>query len=80
VLKLPRLQNPEAFAEQIDEYHWQLRLTVTGPTQHFDVQEYNHESINRWLDNVFTGNCSDVTELLVLGHENRFTISIYQPA
>jgi hypothetical protein len=80
LVKLPRLQNPDAFAQRSDEHHWRLHLAVIGSTQPLEVQQYSQESVAQWLNNLFEGPPPGATELLILAYDRTFTVSIYQPS
>ena len=77
--KLPKVKNPDAFPRQLARGHWELRLDVLEETHPLAVLNYTQESVSHWLAYIFDEKRPVTTELLILAHNEEFTISIHQP-
>jgi hypothetical protein len=78
--KLPQLKNPDAFPRQFAAGLWELRLEVVGETAPLAVVNYTQENVCQWLSDIFAEEEPITTELLILAHDEQFTISIHQPS
>jgi hypothetical protein len=80
LVRLPAVKNPDAFVRQVTANCWELRLEVFAETQPLTILNYTPESVAQWLADVFDDTRPPTTELLVLGNNGKFTISIHQPS
>ena len=80
LLKLQPLKNPDAFPQRLADGQWELRLDAVGDTHPLAVLNYTQESVSQWPTNIFEGEEPATTELLILAHDEEFTISIHQPS
>jgi hypothetical protein len=77
LVKLPPVKNGDAFPDDIGPDTWELRLQVVAETQPIEILNYTRASARQLLADSRRSNRT-ATELLVLAHQGRFTISIYQ--
>ena len=78
LVKLPQLKNPYAFPRELAPGRWELVLEAVSETQPIHVINYTPASARLWLKDVFHKPPSAPTELLILCHAGRFTITIHQ--
>ena len=78
LVRLPRLNNPDAFPEQDSAGGWKLQLEAVAETQPLQILSYTPACANQWLSDVMQRPRSAPTELLVLAHGEKFTITIHQ--
>ena len=80
LVRLPVVKNPDAFVTPVTAHCWELRLEVFAETQPLTITNYTPESVAQWLADVFDEKRPATTELLILGNNGKFTISIHQPS
>jgi len=78
LVKMPQLKNPYAFPRELAPGRWELFLEGVSETQPIHVINYTPASARLWLKDVFHKPGSARTELLILCHAGRFTITIHQ--
>jgi len=78
LVKLPHLKNPYAFPRELAPGRWELVLEAVSETQPIHVINYTPASARLWVKDVFHKPPSAPTELLILCHAGRFTITIHQ--
>jgi len=78
LVKLPHLTNPCVFPRELAPGRWELFLEAVSETQPIHVINYTPASARLWLKDVFHKPASAPTELLILCHAGRFTITIRQ--
>jgi len=79
IVKLPPLKNPDVFPRQLTPEVWELRLDAVGATQPLHVRNYTAESAGEWLAEMLRPRPPAPTELLILAHHRRFTVTNHQP-
>ena len=78
LVKLPQLKNPYAFPRELAPGKWELVLEAASKTQPVQVIHCTPASARLWLKEVFHMPAPAPTELLILCHAGRFTITIHQ--
>ena len=73
LLKLPKLNNLDAFPQLISPDTWELRLDAAGETQPLEVTNFTPKSVAKWLDHTARPSGSAPNELLILAHNGGFT-------
>ena len=73
--RLPKIKNADAFPRQLGRNQWALSLDALSDTQPMEVITYTPQDAHLWLHGIERRRPPH-TELLILAHENHFTVSI----
>jgi len=77
LVKLPALNNYDAFPQPLTAGVWELRLEALADTQPLEITNCTRESALAWLRQVHPARPqSGMAELLILAGQEKFTVAI----